>query len=108
MSDHMGQEGGLNGFEKTYRQHSGISVLVAQVQVYCQLFVQRNRQRKNCITFQAHLLQPVVIVERRKKYVLCVWRVPYNTAKFGTRYTASYPATGKFYHIQEIKSNKVR
>ena len=36
-------------FEKTYhRLCSKVSVLVIQVQVYCQLFVQRSRQRRDC------------------------------------------------------------
>ena len=62
--------------------YSGINILIIQVQVYCGRSRKETGNTKTAAAPQAHLLQPAVIVERRKKHVLCVWRVLYNPATF--------------------------
>ena len=67
---------------RTIRQYNGISVLIAQVQVYCSCSRKESVNTKTVVTPQAYLLQPAVIMKRRKKHVLCVRRVLYNPAMF--------------------------
>ncbi len=56
----------------TISQHSGIGVLVIQVQVYCSCSRKETGNAKTAAVPQVHLLQPAVIVKRHKKHVLCV------------------------------------
>ena len=73
-------------------QHSGIGVLVIQVQIYYGCSRKETGNAKIAVTSQVHLLQPAVIVERRKKYVSCVWRMLYNpvTFRYKTHHIISY------------------
>ena len=66
----------------TLDRNSRIHFLVIQVQVYRGCSRKEDGSANTAVAPQAHLLQPAVIVERRKKYVLCVWRVLHNHATF--------------------------
>ena len=72
------------------KQHGGVDVLIAQVQVYCSCSYNETGNTKTAATPHVRLLQPAVLVELCKKYVLCIWRMLYNSAKSDTRYTASF------------------
>ena len=94
-------------FEKMYGQHSmrsqrsrrsGVDLLLS--------FVQRIGNTKTVVIPQVHLLQPAVIVELHKKYVIdpaCAVQL----YKMWHKNTAS-SCHRKFHHIQEIKNSKVQ
>ena len=75
------QEKNSEEFENTYHQRSIVESVFSSLK--CRFTASCSRKEtgnaKTAAAPQVHLLQPAVIVERRKKYVSCVWRMLYNS-----------------------------